>query len=484
MKKNPITLIFTFLLSSATLTMAQIPSYVPTNGLQGWWPFNCNANDESGNGHHGTVTGATLTTDRFGAANSAYNFNGASRIVTNYAGVLGTSSRSISFWYNFNTINNSNDLWILVGYGGAGQCGGGFDCISWNGVNNDIGDDIRCSVAIYNTNGGTNIWHHYVATYDISFGIYTQNVKIYDNGVLQIIPNITGLVIALNTVQNPLLQFGGDGNVPNYMNGKLDDIGFWNRVLTQSEITALYNASAGVNLSSSDTTFCETNCVDFTDVSTNNPTSWQWFFPGASPDTSTLQHPTNICYNNYGSYDVTLVACNCGGCDTLHLTNFIKCYQNPVDSIWQSNDTLYSLATNSYQWYEVSTGLISGAANQFYVITQPGNYYCVVVDSVGCIAASNAIVATGISEGTTNGFVFSAYPNPANSILNVVFNDARNLDYQIAIFNPLSQQVLSKKINGNKCIIDISNLPHGMYFARIINESSNKIMNVKFIVEH
>jgi len=39
---------------------AQVPSYVPTNGLVGWWPFNGNANDESGNGNNGTVNGATV----------------------------------------------------------------------------------------------------------------------------------------------------------------------------------------------------------------------------------------------------------------------------------------------------------------------------------------------------------------------------------------------------------------------------------------
>jgi hypothetical protein len=52
-------------------TIAQnVPAYVPTNGLVGWWPFNGNANDESGNGNHGTVNGATLTADR----NVKFNF--------------------------------------------------------------------------------------------------------------------------------------------------------------------------------------------------------------------------------------------------------------------------------------------------------------------------------------------------------------------------------------------------------------------------
>ena len=73
MKKH-LLILATALLSISTF--AQIPNYVPANGLVGWWPFNGNANDESGNGNHGTVNGATLTQDRFGNANMAYGFDG------------------------------------------------------------------------------------------------------------------------------------------------------------------------------------------------------------------------------------------------------------------------------------------------------------------------------------------------------------------------------------------------------------------------
>jgi hypothetical protein len=62
------------LLTLSVTTFAQIPSYVPSNGLVGWWPFNGNANDESGNGNNGTVNGATLTADRFGNSNASYYF--------------------------------------------------------------------------------------------------------------------------------------------------------------------------------------------------------------------------------------------------------------------------------------------------------------------------------------------------------------------------------------------------------------------------
>ena len=51
----------------------QDSSVLLKEGLVAYYPFNGNANDYSGNGHNGTVTGATLTTDRFGNPNSAYS---------------------------------------------------------------------------------------------------------------------------------------------------------------------------------------------------------------------------------------------------------------------------------------------------------------------------------------------------------------------------------------------------------------------------
>ena len=54
------------------------------------------------------------------------------------------------------------------------------------------------------------------------------------------------------------------------------------------------------------------NSVDFTDISTGNPTSWSWSFEGGSPSTSTQQNPT-VTYNQAGSYDVSLTVQNAGG---------------------------------------------------------------------------------------------------------------------------------------------------------------------------
>ena len=61
---------------------SQVPNYVPTTGLVGWWPFNGNANDDSGNGNNGTVNGATLTFDRFVNINTTFVFDGVDDWIT------------------------------------------------------------------------------------------------------------------------------------------------------------------------------------------------------------------------------------------------------------------------------------------------------------------------------------------------------------------------------------------------------------------
>ncbi len=107
---------------------------IPTNGLVGYWPFNGNANDESGNSHNGTVTGAVLTSDRYGENNGAYYFDGTSDYIyiTNSSLVSG-SYVSISMWvftdgtgagypiisgnqndYNIYIKNDSTLVWIIT----------------------------------------------------------------------------------------------------------------------------------------------------------------------------------------------------------------------------------------------------------------------------------------------------------------------------------------------------------------------------------
>ena len=68
-------------------------------GLVAYYPFDANAIDQTGNGHDGTVYGATLTTDRFGKANSAYRFDGVnSYIQINDSPRFDLSTFTITAW--------------------------------------------------------------------------------------------------------------------------------------------------------------------------------------------------------------------------------------------------------------------------------------------------------------------------------------------------------------------------------------------------
>ena len=226
----------------ATITMAQVPSYVPTNGLVGWWPFNGNANDESGNGNNGTNIGATLTTDRNGISNSAFYFSGAS-CSTRIDATINTSSITAGFTLSFWSLKSGAgcesprliEFWPgnnIAGYLGVAQD---------PGANPVIIKQITSSSTIGYLNfnyEADNVWAHYVYTND------GANVKMYQNGLLIITtPSIGNISLASNASFGRMNHPANDAH-----EGKLDDIGLWNRALTQQEIADLY-ASSSIGIS-------------------------------------------------------------------------------------------------------------------------------------------------------------------------------------------------------------------------------------------
>jgi hypothetical protein len=240
-----------------------VPSYVPTNGLVGWWGFNGNAQDGSGNGNHGTVNGATLTSDRNGDTNSSYLFNN-SHITVSAPNNLpyGNSNRSISLWFQVPQIPQSSNVMLFYGLAQANQgCGlsvnpNGIVFVSW--IQNDI---------FFTTTIQVNTWHHLVMVYENNFS------KLFIDGNL--VQTLSGT--NRNTTFGPL-NFGFDGGTQ-YFLGKLDDIGIWNRPLSQQEISSLYNSqSCQVNVTSQpQNQFTSSNRnVTFTLTSSDSSSTYQW----------------------------------------------------------------------------------------------------------------------------------------------------------------------------------------------------------------
>ncbi|UCH98232.1 MAG: PKD domain-containing protein, partial [Candidatus Aminicenantes bacterium] len=83
------------------------------------------------------------------------------------------------------------------------------------------------------------------------------------------------------------------------------------------------------------------NSVQFTDLTTNNPTSWSWTFEGGNPSSSTSQNP-QVTYNTIGTYTVTLTATNAQGSDTETKTDYITVQEVVIEYCDSSgNDQSY-----------------------------------------------------------------------------------------------------------------------------------------------
>ena len=72
--------------------------------------------------------------------------------------------------------------------------------------------------------------------------------------------------------------------------------------------------------------------VNFIDLSTNRPQSWEWTFPGGSPSASTERNPS-ISYPDAGTYSVTLKVTNQIGSNTTTKTGYIKVQQATVSEL-------------------------------------------------------------------------------------------------------------------------------------------------------
>lgn len=64
-------------------------------------------------------------------------------------------------------------------------------------------------------------------------------------------------------------------------------------------------------------TICVGGSLSFSDLSSNQPTSWLWQFQGGTPATDTTANPSGIVYTTPGTYNVTLITSNIAGSDTL-----------------------------------------------------------------------------------------------------------------------------------------------------------------------
>jgi len=440
---------------------AQLPSYVPTNGLQGWWGFTGNANDYSGNGNHGTPIGAvSLTTDRFMVPNAAYLFSDTGRIALLNCPTTGTGDFTISAWFLTGTYSLTTRK-IFINYGSATTNNAILTYIEGGLVHMDL---VNTFGPVSTLAVNDSVWH--MVTFRNSGGL----VQIFIDGL----PNGSPVMMSPDIICTNK-NIGGNPLMTSFFFGKLDDIGVWNRALTQQEITNLYTGICPPSFSSVVASACK---------------SYTWA-------------QNNQTYTQSGSYHDTLINhLNCDSIITLNLTIINPHFtQQPSNVQANTGSNALFVATASpagalYRWQIsnggsfhdlLDTGQYAGALTSALTVSNitvnnhQQQYRCIVSQGT-CADTSDVAFLTVPDIGMDQlegAALIAVYPNPAKGHM-VLKADFSLLGRGFTISDPSGKVVLAGMIESEQTHIRIENLSEGLYFLN----AGERIRHAFMVVKH
>jgi hypothetical protein len=376
--------------------LAQIPSYVPVSGLQCYYPFNGNVNDASVLNNHLTNNGAVLTTDRFGASDAAYNFNGSTQFLIRNTPSFTfnpTSTFTVSLWHNRNT---SSVVGIPIMH--ATNAAGNFIWIFQTGATSmQFGTNKQQSSWIWaQSTSTTNVWTHIVMVYNAGgMTLYKDNVAV-----------ATGTFNHTGVTSTTLPLYVGRGIGGNYFNGKIDDIGIWNRCLSACEISDLFTATNTLTTVSAgpDLYACNGGAVTLTGTGaqtyswTPNVANGSTFTPsinqaytltGFDANGCSAWDQTNILLENF-SIDAGQNLTVCQG-DSAVLTA-----TGSPNIIWNNNDV-----SNGIPFYPLNSGYITAFATS----------------ANGCLASDSVLLTVNPAPSIDAGQDFYTCPGDSITLL-------------------------------------------------------------------
>lgn len=210
------------------------------------YPFNGNAQDLV-TGLSGTVSGAALTSDRFGIPNSAYSFTGSANIAIPTVSIM-TNQYSYCAWIKFNSsvaigskravisvgdISNSADQAMCIANGYSGQYG--FTHTAYNSFYSPS----NAIEGTYSVNIGT--WYYVVSTKSI------DTIKVYVNGNLVAKAKFNGTAAGYGSTLSPRATIGSRSNNIQFFDGAIDDIKIYDYPLSSSQIMGSYTGIIEMN---------------------------------------------------------------------------------------------------------------------------------------------------------------------------------------------------------------------------------------------
>lgn len=441
----------------------------------------------------GTLSAVSPTTSHLNASNQAMHFTG---VGTSYIELPETPllkpTQAISFstWvnsdvlpggtayilFNKNSVSSNFEAYALITFlSGSGH--------KFRVVKGNAGSVTNVDSS---TPVSTGTWYH------VAFTMDNTELKIYVNGALEN-TSLTNLTFDYVTGKKVYLGSSNESSFYSPFTGTLDNARFYNRILSASEVSQLYATDpacvpSGVppvaSYSMSSSTICAGASVQFTDLSTNVPTSWNWQVTGPNFTNSSQQNPT-IVFSSSGNYTVALSSSNNFGTSNT-FTQVVTVKPLPAVSIVASRSIvclgetiiLSGSGASSYTWntnpVQTSSAIaISPTANTSYTVTGLGLN--------GCINTATTIVkisfCTQITEQKSQNISVSVFPNPTSGkfFIEVSTGNVTN----ILIVNLIGETILNEKWNGrDKNEIDLSRYASGIYFLNVENEESSKTFKI------
>ena len=381
--------------------------------LQACYSLDCPGNSilvngaVTGSALNGSIHGiVTCGQGHLGASNTAMQFGGTSADyidLPNTSLIKPTSSLTVSGWFYVNsmihqdliftknTCNSDFNAYSFMADNGA------FQVAKKPGLTGSCGSG---SIVISNT-VPINTWHHVVFYID-----NTVCTIIVDNST----PISTGHNIVFDYDTLGVILGGTNQSAAGTpFTGMMDNLRFYDRQLTATEITKLYSFDPSCDESglppvatftASQKSLCKGQSVTYTSQATNNPTSFNWQFQGGNPASSSIAVPT-VTYSTPGIYTVTLVATNIygsgsavtqtvsvSGCTSITGLDdpALKIYPNPspgrlfLEDIKSNSVTIYDVTGKAIE-YNAAPYHGTGIEISFKEETNDGFYFLKVTDA-------------------------------------------------------------------------------------------------------
>lgn len=346
------------LLVSLLLTVTSF-AQLPTTGLVAWYPFCGNAVDRSGNGLDLTVSGPSLSTDRFAGNDNAYHYSGSTTVLGNsifrVPPLPDTGAVTFAAWVNADTGGNQ----VILANGDLGSNGLGIVTTGHN-----VAVQIGGSGIYLPTYLTYHQWHHLLLRRSgVTYSFYLDTI-------------IIGSFVAPFTPAPATQSFslGQDHNSGSRsFHGSIDDVAVYSKALSSTEISALYHFYPDVHaVLGPDAAVC----AGFSTTLSPSPQ-----YPGLDYIWSNGATDTSITADTFGSYWFSITRpYGCSTSDTITFTLGIVSVSIGRDTLVCPGDTFTIVATapagSTYLWN-------TGDTTATLPVTTPGTY-SIHIDNAGC----------------------------------------------------------------------------------------------------